>query len=104
MDLTKVIDTESLSYWDKIIDKIVSYLPKMLSAIIIFAIGIIISKIILKIMEKALGRSRLDKTIHSFLKSIVNLNCKRIILKLLVLKIFLLINIKFMNLIILNEF
>lgn len=71
MDLTKVIDTESLSYWDKIIDKIVSYLPKMLSAIIIFAIGIVISKIILKIMEKALGRSRLDKTIHSFLKSIV---------------------------------
>lgn len=55
----------------RLIEKLEDFLPNLLSAAIIFAAGIIIAKIIIKIMTKALKRSRIDETAHAFLISLV---------------------------------
>ena len=53
------------SIWDSFVEK----LPTILIAIVILAGGMIISKIILKIMGKAMDKSKLDVTISRFAQS-----------------------------------
>ncbi|MEG0614174.1 MAG: mechanosensitive ion channel [Oscillospiraceae bacterium] len=56
-----------------ILDKIAAFLPTLLFSIAIFFIGIIVSKIILKILEKGLEKSKIDKTAHGFIKSLTKI-------------------------------
>ncbi|MBR4554019.1 MAG: mechanosensitive ion channel family protein [Ruminococcus sp.] len=56
---------------DKILNWLETYGPMILAALLIFIIGIIASKIILKILSRALKKSRLDPTGHAFLVSII---------------------------------
>ncbi|MGN0587330.1 MAG: mechanosensitive ion channel family protein [Oscillospiraceae bacterium] len=51
----------------------VSYLPTLLIALIVFAVGCILNSVIMKLMGKGLEKSRLDKTIHKFLNSLVKI-------------------------------
>lgn len=52
-------------------DKFIDYLPTLLSAVIILLIGLLITKLALNIMARALKRSKLDASAHGFLLSIV---------------------------------
>ena len=60
--------------YDKIVDWIESNGPTVLSAVLIFLIGLLISKIILKIIAKGLKKSRLDPTGHAFLLSFLRVS------------------------------
>lgn len=59
---------------NKIFEKLYDYLPTLGIAIAIFILGIILAKIIVKIMGKALNKSKIDITAHSFLKSLVKVS------------------------------
>ncbi len=65
---------------DKIIDNIYDYLPTLGIAVAIFLIGIILAKIIVKIMGKALNKSKIDITAHSFLKSLVKVTLYTVVI------------------------
>jgi len=55
--------------WQGFLDK----LPVIIFALLIFIIGIIVSKITVKLMGKALDRSKLDLTVTKFLRSVVKI-------------------------------
>ncbi len=50
--------------------KIVDYLPNILTSLLIFAIGYLAIKMVLKVMRKAFSRSKLDETGCSFIISV----------------------------------
>lgn len=54
-------------------DALVSYLPTVVTAIIIYIAGKIIAKILLHIIDKAMGRSRMDETAQGFLRSLISI-------------------------------
>lgn len=56
---------------EKFLNWLEEFLPLLLSAALIFAAGMLLTKLIIKIMTKALHRSRLDETAYSFLISLV---------------------------------
>ena len=55
--------------WNGFLEK----LPTIIFAIILLILGIFISKLVVKLMGKALDRSKLDLTINHFLKSMVKI-------------------------------
>ena len=60
--------------YEKIIDWLTDNGPTAISAVLIFLIGILISKLLLKIIAKALKKSRLDPTGHAFLLSVLRMS------------------------------
>lgn len=60
---------ENITLIEKLLGKIADYLPTLGSAVLLLIIGLVIKKIVLSVMNKGLGRSRLDKTIHGFIRS-----------------------------------
>ncbi|MBR6874147.1 MAG: mechanosensitive ion channel [Ruminococcus sp.] len=60
--------------YEKIIEWFENNGPTLISSVLIFAIGIIISKIMLKITSKALSKSRLDPMGHAFLLSVLKVS------------------------------
>ncbi len=69
--------TQSVSGLQKIFgdlwDGFVSRLPLIAIAIVVLIVGMIVSKLVLRFMGKALDRSKLDLTIIHFLKSVVKI-------------------------------
>lgn len=55
--------------WEGFIGK----LPTIIFAIILLVVGILLSKLVVKLMGKALDRSKMDLTINRFLKSVVKI-------------------------------
>lgn len=68
--LNEAIDFD---FFEKMLDKFVDYLPTLLTALAIFIIGSLINKAMQSLTMKALGKSRLDKTVHGFIKSAVHI-------------------------------
>ncbi|MGN0554146.1 MAG: mechanosensitive ion channel family protein [Oscillospiraceae bacterium] len=68
------------SFFSKLWSNFVDYLPTLLIAIVVYIVGCIINKIIMRILSKGLERSRIDKTVHGFLKSLVRVALLCIIL------------------------
>lgn len=60
----------------RIIDGIIGILPTLLFAAIILIAGNILTKIVLKIMQAGLDKGKIDKTVHSFLNSLVTIVLK----------------------------
>ncbi len=58
--------------WD-IILSILHFLPTLLLAIIIFAVGYFINSLVLSIFSKGADRSKLDKTVNKFLGSVIKI-------------------------------
>lgn len=56
---------------ETLFEKLVSFLPTIFLAILIFIIGTLLNKIVLKILTRGLKKSKLDKTVHGFLRSMV---------------------------------
>lgn len=54
-------------------DALVDYLPTVFFAIILYLVGKIAVKIIMKLTDKAMGRSRIDETAQGFLKSLMSI-------------------------------
>lgn len=54
-------------------DALVDYLPTVFFAIILYLVGKIAVKIIMKLTDKAMGRSRIDETAQGFLKSLLSI-------------------------------
>lgn len=69
--------TESINGLNKFIYDVwngfLAKLPTIIFAIVILIVGMLLSKLTVKLMSKALDRSRLDLTVNRFLKSIVNI-------------------------------
>ncbi len=65
------IQEQGTTFFTKLWESFVAYIPTLLVALGLFIIGTIINKIVMKLLSKGLKRSRLDVTIHSFLKSLV---------------------------------
>ena len=55
--------------WDGFVQK----LPVIIVAIVILIVGILFSKLVVKLMGKALDRSKLDLTVNKFLRSVVKI-------------------------------
>lgn len=51
---------------EKTIEKILEYGGNLLMAVVVFAVGMVLIKLALKITEKALGKTKLDKSVHKF--------------------------------------
>lgn len=56
---------------DKIINQFKDFIPHLIAALIIFILGILLIKIVNKMLTKGLKRSKIDPTAHSFLKSVL---------------------------------
>lgn len=65
----RYIMKDNITLIEKLLDKLVDYLPTLGSAALLLLIGLIVKKIVLSILNKGLERSRLDKTIHGFVRS-----------------------------------
>lgn len=64
---------KSLSYWQKLMSGIIGFLPTLLIAAVVLIVGLLLSKLIMRIMARGLQKSKLDKTAHGFLKSLVHI-------------------------------
>lgn len=62
-----------ISFFSRLWQSFIDYIPTLLAAIIIYIVGCIINKIALKLLGKGLEKSRLDKTVHGFLNSLVKI-------------------------------
>lgn len=69
--------TESINGLNKFITDVwngfLAKLPTIIFAIVLLVVGMLLSKLTVKLMSKALDRSRLDLTVNRFLKSIVKI-------------------------------
>lgn len=52
---------------------LLAYLPTVIAAIVIYIIGKIVAKCVIKLIDKGMGRTRIDKTAQSFLRSLLNI-------------------------------
>lgn len=60
---------DNITIIEKLLDDIVDYLPTLGSAALLLLIGLIVKKIVLSVLGRGLDKSRLDKTIHGFIRS-----------------------------------
>ncbi|MGN1415296.1 MAG: mechanosensitive ion channel family protein [Oscillospiraceae bacterium] len=60
---------DNITIIEKLLDDLVDYLPTLGSAALLLLIGLIVKKIVLSILNRGLEKSRLDKTIHGFVRS-----------------------------------
>ncbi len=56
---------------DSFINRFNDFLPHLIAAIIILILGIILTKVTMRILSKGLNRSKIDPTAHSFLQSVI---------------------------------
>lgn len=64
---------QNLDLLEKLKVKIINFLPTLLLAVVIFVVGILLTKLVVRLMEKALNKSKLDITAHGFLKSLIRI-------------------------------
>lgn len=62
-----------ISFFSRLWQSFLDYIPTLIAAIIIYIVGCIINKIVLKLLGRGLEKSRLDKTVHGFLHSLVKI-------------------------------
>ncbi len=66
--------------WASFIDKFLDFLPSLVTGILILMIGLWLCRLIVKIFMKMLIRKKVDESVHTFLKTIVDLGLKTIII------------------------
>lgn len=64
----------------KIIDMAIEYGPKLIGAILIWIVGVYVIKFVLKLMSKMLDKRKSDDSLASFLKSLVNVTLKTLLI------------------------
>ncbi len=73
--------------FDNFVVQFQNKLPTIIFAVIFFIVGIIISKLCIKLMSRGLSKSKLDPTYHSFLKSLVKVVLYTIIIVIVLSKL-----------------
>jgi len=58
---------------ETVAEKIIYFLPTLFWAIIIFIVGTILNKIIMNLFSKGVEKSKLDRTVHKFLASVIKI-------------------------------
>lgn len=58
-----------------------NYLPKLITAVIILVVGLLLIKLVLRLLKKALQKSKIDVTMHKF----IHTSCKIVLLILLMI-------------------
>ncbi len=61
------------SFFSNLWDGFVAYIPTIVTAIIIFVAGFLLSKLIIKLMQKGMKRNVIDKTVSRFMYSLVRI-------------------------------
>lgn len=64
---------------EKLIDWAFDMAPKLLAALVVLAIGFWIVRMLMKMLDKVLKRSKVDKSLHSFIKSISDVLMKIVV-------------------------
>ena len=62
-----------VGFFQKLLDKFLDYLPTLVTALVIYIVGCIIDKAVLKLLKAGLEKSRIDRTIHGFIRSVVHI-------------------------------
>ncbi len=60
-------------FFDQFMDWISKMGPRLLSAVIILAIGLVLIKFIIKLFNRFLNKSRIEKSVHAFARSVVKI-------------------------------
>lgn len=60
-------------FFERVWKSFVDYIPTLIFAIVLYIVGCFLNKIILKLLSKGLEKSKIDKTVHGFLKSFVKI-------------------------------
>ena len=67
-------ETENISnIFNIILEKVQEKIPSILFALVIFIIGFLLSKLLIRVVSGILKKSNIDRTAHHFLKSIVKI-------------------------------
>lgn len=61
------------SFIENLAEKILNYLPTLFWAIVIFIAGSILNRIIMNLFAKGVEKTRLDRTVHKFLASVIKI-------------------------------
>jgi len=77
------------SFFSKLLQKFLDFLPTLLTAAIVYILGCVVNKVIVRLLGKGLKHSRIDKTVHGFLESVVKVTllCLIVIIVLAILGI-----------------
>jgi small conductance mechanosensitive channel len=67
-------------YFDKFMDGLVEYTPKVISALIVLFIGLWVIKRLARVAEKTMTRRELDVSLKTFLKSLMSIGLKIILI------------------------
>ena len=67
-------------YWDKGVELLMLYIPKLVLAIVVLIIGLWVIKIVVKAMGKAIEKTGTDESLAKFLKSLVGILLKMLLL------------------------
>ena len=62
-----------IGLFEKLWRAFVEFIPTIILALVLFAIGFLLNKLVIKIMGRGFEKSRIDKTIYSFLSSVVKI-------------------------------
>lgn len=71
---------DDLNSFEKILNGIIGFLPTLLLAIVIYAVGVFLNKVILKLFAKGTERSRMDATVRKFLESVIKIVITAVVL------------------------
>ncbi|MCR5166553.1 MAG: mechanosensitive ion channel [Oscillospiraceae bacterium] len=61
------------TYLEKLWQRFLDYIPTLITAAVIFVVGMILDRIVMHIISRGLKSGRLDKTIHGFLRSVIHI-------------------------------
>ena len=60
-------------FLENLAEKILYYLPTLFWAIVIFIIGCLLNRIVMNLFAKGVAKTKLDKTVHKFLASVIKI-------------------------------
>lgn len=69
-----------LEHLRKILDSILSFIPTLLLAIVIYIVGFFLNKLVLNIFDKGSEKTRMDETVKKFLSSVIKIVITAIVL------------------------
>lgn len=58
-------------YGAKLLSRVVDFLPSLAAALVLFCAGYVLMRLLLKLTDRALARSRLDVSLHAFIRTSV---------------------------------
>lgn len=67
-------------YYNMALDLLINYAPKVITAIIVFILGMWIIKLFLKGFEKASSKSKMEPSLNKFLGSLISMSLKALVL------------------------